>query len=92
MWTGFSTYWQRDCRGWVRTMESRSLGLLIIGAGLTLAVVGLVVYFGGLSWFGRLPGDIRYQGETTRVFVPITSMILASVVLTVLVNLVRKLF
>ena len=73
-------------------MESRSLGLLIIGAGLTLAVVGLVVYFGGLSWFGRLPGDIRYQGETTRVFVPITSMILASVVLTVLVNLFRRLF
>ena len=73
-------------------MESRSLGLLIIGAGLTLAVVGLVVYFGGLSWFGRLPGDIRYQGENSRVFVPITSMILASVVLTVLVNLFRKLF
>jgi hypothetical protein len=64
----------------------------MIGAGLTLAVVGLVVYFGGFSWFGRLPGDIRYQGETTRVFVPITSMILASVVLTVLVNLFRKLF
>ncbi len=73
-------------------MESRTLGLLMIGAGLTLAVVGLVVYLGGFSWFGRLPGDIRYQGENTRVFVPITSMILASVVLTVLVNLVRKLF
>lgn len=73
-------------------MESRTLGVLIIGVGLTLAVVGLVVYFGGLSWFGRLPGDIRYQGETTRVFVPITSMILASVVLTVLVNLLRRLF
>ena len=68
------------------------MGLLIIGAGLTLAVVGLVVHFGGLSWFGRLPGDIRYQGENTRVFVPITSMILASVVLTVLVNLFRRLF
>ena len=73
-------------------MESRTLGVLIIGVGLTLAFVGLVVYFGGLSWFGRLPGDIRYQGETTRVFVPITSMILASVVLTVLVNLLRRLF
>lgn len=73
-------------------MESRTLGVLIIGVGLTLAVVGLVVYCGGLSWFGRLPGDIRYQGETTRVFVPITSMILASVVLTVLVNLLRRLF
>ena len=73
-------------------MEPRSLGLLIVGAGLALALVGLVVYFGGFSWFGRLPGDIRYQGENTRVFVPITSMILASVVLTLLLNLVRRLF
>lgn len=72
-------------------MEPRLLGLLIIGAGLTLAVVGLVVYFGGFAWFGRLPGDIRYQGENTRVFVPITSMLLASVLLTVLLSLVRRL-
>jgi len=73
-------------------MEPRSLGLLIIGAGCTLALVGLVVYVGGFSWFGRLPGDIRYQGANTRVFVPITSMLLASAVLTLLVNLVRRLF
>ena len=73
-------------------MEPRSLGLLIIGAGLSLAVVGLVVYLGGFSWFGRLPGDIRYQGENTRVFIPITSMLLASAILTLLVNVLRKLF
>ncbi len=73
-------------------MEPRSLGLLIIGAGVALTLVGLVVYFGGFSWFGRLPGDIRYQGENTRLFVPITSMLLASAVLTLLVNLLRKLF
>ena len=68
------------------------MGLLIVGAGVTLTLVGLVVYFGGFSWFGRLPGDIRYQGENTRVFVPITSMLLTSVVLTLLLNLVRRLF
>ena len=73
-------------------MEPRSLGLLIIGAGISICVVGLIVYFGGFSWFGRLPGDIRYQGESTRVFIPITSMLVASAVLTLLVNLVRKLF
>lgn len=63
-----------------------------MGAGVALTLVGLVVYFGGFSWFGRLPGDIRYQGENTRVFVPITSMILASAVLTLLLNLARRLF
>ena len=49
-------------------MEPRSLGLLIIGAGVLLAAVGVAVYYGGFSWFGRLPGDIRYHGERTRVF------------------------
>lgn len=73
-------------------MEPRSLGLVIIGAGVAIALIGVVVYFGGFSWFGRLPGDIRYQGESTRVFIPITSMLLLSAVLTLLVNLLRRLF
>ena len=73
-------------------MEPRSLGLVIIAAGVSLAVVGIAVYYGGFSWFGRLPGDIRYQGENTRVFIPITSMILTSLVLTLLANLVRRWF
>lgn len=73
-------------------MGARSIGLLLMGAGVVLAVVGLVTYYGGLSWFGRLPGDIRYQSNSTRIFVPITSMILISIVLTVLVNLLRRLF
>lgn len=68
------------------------MGLLLIGAGVALALLGGLVYFGGLSWFGRLPGDIRYEGEGARVFVPITSMLLLSAVLTVLVNLLRRLF
>lgn len=73
-------------------MEPRSLGLVVIAAGMALGLIGVVIYFGGFSWFGRLPGDIRYQGETTRVFVPITSMLLTSVVLTLLLNLVRRFF
>lgn len=73
-------------------MGARSIGLLLMGAGVVLAVVGLVTYYGGLSWFGRLPGDIRYQSDSTRIFVPITSMILISILLTILVNLLRRLF
>ena len=73
-------------------MEPRSLGLLIIGAGVLPAAVGVAVYYGWFSWFGRLPGDIRYHGERTRVFIPITSMVLASVVLTLIANLVKRWF
>ena len=66
-------------------------GLLIVAAGIVLVVVGLLVWAGGLGWFGHLPGDIRIERGGTRVFVPVTSMLLVSVVLTVLVNLVRRL-
>lgn len=67
-------------------------GLWIVAAGVGLVFVGLLVWAGGLSWFGHLPGDLRIERGSTRIFVPITSMLLVSVVLTVLVNLARRLF
>ncbi len=71
-------------------MDSRSLGLLIAGLGAGAVVVGLLVASGALSWFGRLPGDIRIEGTNTRVYIPITSMIIVSVVLTLLLSLLRR--
>lgn len=71
---------------------SRDLGLLLLGLGSLLAVAGLLIYWGGFSWFGRLPGDIRYESESTRVFIPFTSMILISILLTLLMNVVRRFF
>lgn len=68
----------------------RSLGLLIVALGVGAIVVGLIVYTGGFSWFGRLPGDVRIEGENTRVFIPITSMIIVSVVASVLLALVSR--
>ncbi len=64
----------------------------LIIAGLILIAVGLVLHYAPwlLNWFGRLPGDIRSETGDTRVFVPITSMLLISVLLTVLVNLFSR--
>lgn len=72
-------------------MDSRSTGLLIIVAGLALAAVGVLVWAGALGWFGRLPGDIRYEGANSRVYVPITSMIIVSVVFSGVIALLRRL-
>ncbi|MCZ2108807.1 MAG: DUF2905 domain-containing protein, partial [Dehalococcoidia bacterium] len=58
--------------------------------GVAAVVVGLVVMTGSLSWFGRLPGDIRISNGNTRVFIPITTMILLSVVLSVVSFIVRR--
>ena len=68
----------------------RSPGPLLVAVGLGVALLGLLVWSGALSWFGRLPGDLRIDGERTRVFLPITSMIVVSVVATVVVNLVVR--
>ena len=71
---------------------NRSIGLLVVIAGAGLVVVGLLIYSGALSWFGRLPGDIRYEGEHTRVYIPIVSSLLASVLLSLLFYLLRRFF
>jgi len=63
------------------------VGNLLIVVGLGLVVVGVLVRFGLFGWFGRLPGDMRLEGERTSVFIPITSMILLSIVLTIVLNL-----
>lgn len=70
----------------------RHVGLLIVGLGLVAVIIGALVWLGAFSWFGRLPGDIRVERENTRVFIPITSMILVSVVASVLLTLVGNLF
>jgi hypothetical protein len=49
-----------------------------------------LVWTGALSWFGRLPGDIRYESGSTRVYVPWVSMLLISVVLSFIGYLLRR--
>jgi hypothetical protein len=72
-------------------MEFRGLALFLILAGAAVVVIGLLLAAGWLGWFGRLPGDIRFSAGSTRVFIPLTSMLLVSLVLTLLINLLRRL-
>jgi hypothetical protein len=60
--------------------------------GVVLLLLGAVLHFAPwlLSWFGRLPGDIRYETGRTRVFIPITSMVVVSLVLTLVMNLLSR--
>lgn len=55
-------------------------------------MAGLAARFGLLSWFGNLPGDIRRVGERSVVFIPLTSMLVVSLLLTIAVNLVGRFF
>lgn len=49
--------------------------LIVAGAALLLLGIAWHYFPGLLSWFGRLPGDIRIESERSRVFIPITSMV-----------------
>jgi len=69
----------------------RGVGTLIMITGVVLVVIGALVWSGAFGWFGRLPGDIRIERESTQVFIPITSMIVASGALTVIVNVILRL-
>jgi hypothetical protein len=44
---------------------NRWVGILVIVGGACLMLVGLLIYSGGLNWFGRLPGDVRYESEAS---------------------------
>ncbi|NPC71889.1 DUF2905 domain-containing protein [Corallococcus sp. AB004] len=70
----------------------KSEGLMLVAAGLGLAVVGLLVWAGAFSWFGRLPGDIRVESGNTRVYAPLASMFLISVLLSLGAWVVRRFF
>ncbi|MFN4146744.1 MAG: DUF2905 domain-containing protein [Runella sp.] len=66
---------------------------LIIG-GLFLVAVGVIVYFfhDKLKWIGHLPGDIRIENGNTRIYFPITTMILLSLLLSLISNLLKRFF
>lgn len=71
-------------------MDGQSIGRVLITLGVVMIVAGVLFRFGVLSWFGNLPGDIRIENERTRVFVPLTSMLLVSVVASLLLALFRR--
>jgi multisubunit Na+/H+ antiporter MnhB subunit len=66
--------------------------LIAIGAGLLVVGVALRYFPGLFSWFGNLPGDIKRETENATIFIPITSMLVVSVVASLIISLVGRLF
>ena len=64
----------------------------MVTLGVGLVIVGVLLWSGALSWFGRLPGDIRIERESAHVYIPLVSMLLVSAVLSLLLSLIRRFF
>jgi hypothetical protein len=63
------------------------LGRILLVVGLVLVVIGGLAALGVRLPFGRLPGDIAIEGERGGIYIPIASMIVISVILTIVLNL-----
>ena len=74
-------------------MQSET-GKYIILAGIVIVLLGVIIYFfhDKLNWIGRLPGDIRIEKENFRFYFPITTMIILSILLTVIINIIKRFF
>jgi xanthine/uracil permease len=64
-------------------------GKVFVVVGIVLILIGLTLTYAPwqVNWFGKLPGDIRIQNEKSFVFIPIVSMLIVSVILTLIFNL-----
>lgn len=62
----------------------------MIVLGIVLVVLGGLAWAGMLGWFGRLPGDIRIERGATRVYVPLVSMLLLSLAISLAAYLFRR--
>jgi Protein of unknown function (DUF2905) len=70
----------------------QNIGPLVAVAGIVVAAVGILMWAGGLSWFGHLPGDIRIERENVRIHIPVISMLLISVAASIFVSILQYLF
>lgn len=69
------------------------MGKWLMIAGAAIFAAGALFALGGrLPWFGSLPGDVTVQRGNATLYMPCATMILVSVLLTVVLNVVARLF
>lgn len=70
------------------------LGRILVFIGLAIALAGVLIWLGSrfFPWLGNLPGDIRIEGENYKIYIPLATMLLISVVGSILLNVVLRIF
>lgn len=74
--------------------ELGALGRILVIGGAIIAAIGLLILLigkiPGLNGLGRLPGDILIRREGFTFYAPIATMLILSLLLTLVVNLLRR--
>ncbi|MCA9989059.1 MAG: DUF2905 domain-containing protein [Anaerolineales bacterium] len=70
------------------------LGRLLVIIGLAITFVGIVILVAVrfFPWLGHLPGDFRLEGDNYRIYFPLATMILISILGTILLNVIIRIF
>ena len=74
------------------TMIDLARILIIIGLVIAFAGVMILVAARFFPWLGNLPGDLRNEGENFRIYFPLATMILISILATILLNIIIRIF
>ena len=73
----------------------------MVAFGRLLLIIGLVIAFAGgliliaahyFPWLGNLPGDFRIEGKNFRIYFPLATMLLISILGTILLNVLIRIF
>jgi hypothetical protein len=67
-------------------------GKIIMLIGALVVVYGLFLWRGinPLAWVGNLPGDIHIKNKNVSIYIPITTMIIFSILLSLIIYIFRK--
>ncbi len=66
--------------------------LIIIGLVITLAGVLILVALRYFPWLGNLPGDFRFESENVKIYFPLATMLLVSLLGSILLNIIIRIF
>jgi len=66
---------------------------ILIYTGVGFILMGALLFlFSKLPALGHLPGDIVWERGNVRVYIPLGTMLLLSIILTIVLNLLARLF
>ena len=70
------------------------MGKIFITIGMTIFIIGIIMYVleDKIGWFGNLYGDMKIIKSNYSVYIPLTSMILVSIILTIILTLFSRFF
>ncbi len=69
-------------------------GRVLVILGVVLLLIGGLILVAGrfFPWLGNLPGDLSFEGENFKLYIPLVTMILISILGTILLNILIRIF